>query len=220
VQKQLELTKPVRPERKRVALESKDERVLLIPVAFFDATKTAVQPNFRSSFDSSASRLRSGRTEIWLHCRFFLIFLLLLSPASADTTLPIPRFVTIKSGKVNVRVGPGTHFPLKWVYTKSSLPVEIIAEFDTWRKVRDMDGSEGWVHQNMLVGKRNVLIKKNCLMNGKPCDQSRPVAKVNENAILQLVRSDDGWCLLKSGKIKGWIKKEHCWGIYKGEVIK
>lgn len=149
-----------------------------------------------------------------------IILNLFQDPASADTNLPIPRFVTIKSGKVNVRVGPGTHFPLKWIYTKSSLPVEIIAEFDTWRKIRDSDGSDGWVHQNMLVGKRNVLVKKTCIINDKPSIQSKPVAQVNENAILQLIASDEQWCLLKSNRIKGWAKKENCWGVYKDEIIK
>jgi SH3-like domain-containing protein len=149
-----------------------------------------------------------------------IILSLLHVQAMADSNLKVPRFVTIKSGKVNVRVGPGTHFPLKWIYTKTALPVEIIAEFDTWRKIRDVDGSDGWVHQNMLVGKRNVLIKKTCIMNDSPSSQGKPVAQVNENATLQLIASDDGWCLLKSNRIKGWAKKENCWGVYKDEIIK
>ena len=153
--------------------------------------------------------------------QFLLVFLMFNNSASmGDAGLPIPRFVTIKSSKVNVRVGPGTHFPLKWVYTKSSLPVEIIAEFDTWRKIRDYEGSEGWVHQNMLVGKRNAIITKNCLMHEKATEHSNPIAKINENAILQLVSCDDKWCQLKTNNIKGWASKENCWGVYKDEIVK
>lgn len=150
-----------------------------------------------------------------------LIILMSFSSLSvADSGLPTPRFVTIKSSKVNVRVGPGAHFPLKWVFVKSSLPVEIIAEYDTWRKIRDFEGADGWVHQNMLVGKRNVIIKKTSILVKKPSENGKTIAQINENAIAKLVACDEKWCQVKANDFQGWLLKENCWGVYKDEIIK
>ena len=78
--------------------------------------------------------------------------------ADGPSGLPLPRFVTTRSTPANVRVGPGTKYSVAWVYLKAGTPVEIIQEFDTWRKIRDVDGSEGWLHQNLLVGRRAGLV--------------------------------------------------------------
>jgi SH3-like domain-containing protein len=72
--------------------------------------------------------------------------------------LPLPRFVSLKSGRVNARIGPGVTYPVNWLYLKPGLPMEIIQEFDTWRKVRDSDGAEGWINQSLLSGKRTGLV--------------------------------------------------------------
>ena len=72
------------------------------------------------------------------------------------TGLPVPRFVSLRSAEVNVRTGPGTRYPVEWVFVKRDIPVEITAEFDTWRRIRDWEGTEGWVHQSMLSGKRAI----------------------------------------------------------------
>ena len=83
-----------------------------------------------------------------------------IAPLAAEgpSGLPLPRFVTTRSNPINVRVGPGTKYDVAWVYVKAGTPVEIIQEFDTWRKIRDVDGSEGWLHQNLLQGKRAGLV--------------------------------------------------------------
>src|SRR5260370_29061750 len=86
-------------------------------------------------------------------------------PASADrrapgaaTGLPVPRFVSLKSDRVNVRGGPDKDHEVVWVYTKATLPVEITAEFDNWRRVRDWDGGEGWVYHSLLSGRRTITV--------------------------------------------------------------
>jgi len=84
------------------------------------------------------------------------------APAAAQDNnpsgLPLPRFASLRSQPINVRVGPGTDYGIAWVFLKPGLPVEIIQEFDTWRKIRDFDGSEGWVHQSLLVGDRSAYV--------------------------------------------------------------
>src|SRR5258708_4490879 len=73
--------------------------------------------------------------------------LLAMAGHAADKNLPVPRFVTLRSDKVNLRVGPSEQYPIDWVFTRKNLPVEIVAEYGTWRKIRDIDGTEGWVHE-------------------------------------------------------------------------
>src|SRR5688572_30955477 len=86
--------------------------------------------------------------------------LLWLAPALAQDQehLPLPRFASLDSNQINLRAGPGTDYPILWVYQRRGLPVEIIGEFDTWRRIRDRDGAVGWVQQNLLSGKRGALV--------------------------------------------------------------
>src|SRR5215471_20860346 len=72
--------------------------------------------------------------------------------------LPIPRFATLKSDEVNVRTGPGSRYPVDWVFKRKGMPVEIVAEYEVWRKIRDWQGASGWVHQSLLTGKRSFII--------------------------------------------------------------
>ena len=74
--------------------------------------------------------------------------------------LPVPRFVTLKSDMVNMRVGPGREYPLAWVYKKKGLPVKVIAEFDVWRKVMDHEGVTGWIHGQLVSARRTALINE------------------------------------------------------------
>ena len=87
-----------------------------------------------------------------------LVLLVPVAPALAQAGNPsglkLPRFASTRSDPINVRVGPGTKYEVAWIYLKPGVPVEIVQEFDTWRKIRDVDGEEGWVHQNLLAGTR------------------------------------------------------------------
>src|SRR5436305_4699840 len=75
--------------------------------------------------------------------------------------LPIPRFVSLKSDKVNVRAGPTRDHDVAWIYTRAGLPVEITAEYENWRRIRDWEGAEGWVYHSLLSGRRTGLVQAN-----------------------------------------------------------
>ena len=77
---------------------------------------------------------------------------------TATSGLPIPRYVSLKSDHVNVRAGPTKDNDVAWTYTRAGLPVEITAEFENWRRVRDSEGSEGWVYHSMLSGRRTAVV--------------------------------------------------------------
>lgn len=154
-----------------------------------------------------------------------ILILCLLQPsyamAAGASGLPVPRFVSLKSDEVNVRTGPGTRYPISWVYKRADMPVEVIEEFDVWRKIRDCDGTVGWVHKTMLEGKRNVIIKgkKAQLVRADHEKDARPMLKVEPTVIARLVECTKTWCRIQVDGHKGWIEKSGIWGVYPDEVI-
>src|SRR6202048_2611436 len=81
------------------------------------------------------------------------------APGDPEAGLPVPRFVSLHADRVNLRTGPGDRYPIDWVFTRKDMPVEIIAQFEHWRQIRDWEGTKGWVHQRMLAGKRDVIVQ-------------------------------------------------------------
>lgn len=153
--------------------------------------------------------------------KYLLIILSLFSIVFAQkSTLPIPRFVSLKAAAVNFHVGPGTDYPTDWQYVRKSLPVEVIAEFGHWRLLRDVKGNQGWVHRNLLSGKRTALITgdKICLLYDEPNTETAIVAKLEKNVICQLKECRKDWCYVEINRIKGWIKRKNTWGTYAHEL--
>ncbi len=148
----------------------------------------------------------------------FLILSILSTTLSAKTGFPIPRFVSLRSNEVNVRVGPGFHFPLRWKLIRKE-PVEITAEFNNWRKIRCQDGAEGWTHQSMLSGKRIIKTIKDTIVRRGAFDKARPVAKIEKNVICSIDKCKGNWCKVTIKDIDGWIEKESFWGLYEKEKI-
>ena len=134
--------------------------------------------------------------------------------------LPVPRFASLRSDEVNVRSGPGTRYPVEWVFQKKNMPVEVIAEFDTWRKIRDWQGTVGWVHQSMLVGKRSVVIAaKQASLLRTPESDSAPVARVEASVQGELLSCKGNWCRVRIDDYKGWLARKDLWGAYADEKI-
>jgi SH3-like domain-containing protein len=151
--------------------------------------------------------------------------------AETPSGLPLPRFVTTRSTPINVRVGPGTKYDVSWVYKVAGTPVEIIQEFDVWRKIRDVDGSEGWVHQNMLSGNRAgyVLPEANVERVALRVGQSEDAgvaAWVGPGFPVKIQSCDSGWCAVQAvdhpnghagATYSGYLPEGDLWGVYRGE---
>ena len=134
--------------------------------------------------------------------------------------LPIPRFASLRTGDVNLRTGPGTRYPIEWVFTHQGMPVEITAEYEFWRRVRDSDGDEGWVHKNELSGKRGAIVTGAAHELRRDPDASAAVAAhLEAGAMGQLLSCSKDWCKLKFQGTKGWLSKSAFWGAYKEEVF-
>lgn len=134
--------------------------------------------------------------------------------------LPIPRFVSFKAGDVNMRTGPGTRYPIKWVYKREDLPVEIVEEYEHWRKIRDDEGTTGWVHKGMVQGKRYVIVREDKLvLRDDPELDAAPMVRVGKGVVGQLLKCKLEWCRVQIEGRKGWAKKTALWGVYPQEVI-
>jgi SH3-like domain-containing protein len=138
--------------------------------------------------------------------------------------LPIPRFVSLKAEKVNVRRGPSSDHPVAWVFQRKGMPVEIVAEFENWRRIRDSDGSEGWILQNLLAGKRTAVVapwrKGETLPLHASADAgSSVVAKLGVGVVSDVVTCTGDWCEVTVDGYDGWIEQASLWGVYPGEKV-
>ncbi len=144
-----------------------------------------------------------------------------MPPELQGSGLPIPRFVSISSDKAFVRSGPAPRYPIKWVYKKDGFPVEIIQEFDVWRKVRDIDGDEGWINKVLLSDKRSVIVRGEgeSDMHEAPAGGARVMARLEPGVVARLQKCNPDWCNLSVGGFNGWVERKILWGIYAQEEI-
>jgi SH3-like domain-containing protein len=147
-----------------------------------------------------------------------------LQVVTGPSGLPLPRFVSLKADKVNVRRGPSSDHPVAWVFQRKGYPVEIVAEFENWRRVRDSDGDEGWILQSMLTGKRSAIVAP--WRAGKPLplrsgtDETASVVAQLEPGVMSQVKSCDGqWCELDAQGYDGYVPQDMLWGVYPGEQV-
>jgi SH3-like domain-containing protein len=132
--------------------------------------------------------------------------------------LPLPRFVSLRSAEVNMRVGPGTRYSISWVYRREGLPVEVTQEFDQWRQIRDAEGATGWVHKQMLQGKRTaVVVGKVAVLRRSPEANANPALRAEPGVIGRVLACEKEWCRLQIEGRKAWIEKKHIFGVYKKE---
>jgi len=149
--------------------------------------------------------------------------------AKGPSGLPLPRFVSLKSRKVNIRIGPSTDYAVSWMYMKSGTPMEIIQEYENWRRVRDAEGTEGWVNQALLSGERTAIAAPWMRGKGKdiyvnmrrdPQGTAAILAKLEPGVVLQIKECNGDWCRAETNGAEGWIAQAEIWGAYPGEAFK
>jgi SH3-like domain-containing protein len=140
------------------------------------------------------------------------------------TGLPVPRFVSVKPNKVNVHIGPTMGHEVAWVYNRSGLPVEITAEFENWRRIRDWEGAEGWVYHSLLSGRRTCLVTARSkdeliAVHDKADPQSPVVARLETGVVGSVKRCNGTWCRVVGEGFDGWVQQERLWGVYPNEKV-
>jgi SH3-like domain-containing protein len=138
--------------------------------------------------------------------------------ASAEATLP--RFAALHADKVNLRAGPGDRYPIEWVYIRRDWPVEIIATFDHWRRVRDWEGTEGWVHEKMITQRREVIVTGGVrVLRQAPDPNAAPIARAEAGVMAKLDECRGEWCRIVAADVTGWVRRADIWGVYPSETL-
>ena len=146
--------------------------------------------------------------------------------SAGKPSLPVPRFVSLKSDKINVRKGPSTDQAIVWVFSRAGLPVEVIAESDNWRRVRDSEGADGWVFHSLLSARRTVLVtpwskdEESVPLYSSKSTGSRPVAALQSGVLGSVMACDGEWCELSVDDYSGYVQQDRLWGVYRGEEVK
>lgn len=153
----------------------------------------------------------------------YFIFLFILATSLFAKTQTLPRFAALRSNAVNSHVGPGNNYPIEWKFVRQNLPIEITAEFDNWRRIRDYQGTSGWVHKSLLSGKRSLLVINSIQnMHASSDKDSGIVARLEPGVIVLAIEMQPNWCKVEfkstNGRYKGWVLRQNLWGTYPDET--
>lgn len=147
------------------------------------------------------------------------------------TGLPVPRYVSLKTDRVNLREGPSKDHRTAWVFQRAGLPVEIVAEYETWRRIRDSEGTDGWVLHSLLSGRRTALVmpwakpaQPPIQLVDKPDPKAGVLAKLSPGVIANIKTCDKGWCRVtivmdRARDVDGFVRQDMLWGVYPDERV-
>jgi SH3-like domain-containing protein len=204
---------------------------LAAPVEFDRAAmaKSGIKPRATARLTASGTTL--GGATLSLFAALVTVLALACTPdparAGSDAVtsgLPVPRFVSLKADRVTVRGGPDKDHDVAWIYTRAGWPVEITAEFENWRRIRDCDGAEGWVYHSLLTGKRTAAVQLKTktdlasLYQG-PDMHSAVTARLQVGVLGSVKHCTGTWCQISGDGFAGWIEQSALWGVYPGEKI-
>jgi len=126
------------------------------------------------------------------------------------------NFLSLKNNEVYVRVGPSKEYPIKFIYKKKYLPLEVLDKSETWRKIKDFENNSGWIHISQLSKKKSAInTNNNSLLYKKPTIFSKPIAKLEIGRLVLIKKCKEEWCKISSGGFSGWIFKDSLWGKFK-----
>ncbi len=174
--------------------------------------------------DSRGALSRSERAVAAAVSALVLLLAAAQLPAAAadeDVAPKVPRFVSLHSDKVNLRTGPGRQYPIEWVLTRKDMPVEVIAQFEHWRRIRDWEGTTGWVQEHMVAGRRTVIVGKGGErpLRQQPEPASAVIARAASGVVARLLECQGSWCRVETDNLSGWMRRSDIWGVYPDETV-
>ncbi len=160
---------------------------------------------------------------LFILCLFLLLNTLNAGAAIIELSPEETRFVAMRADTVNARSGPNKRYPIEWIYKQQNYPVEIIAEYEQWRKIRDYDGTVAWVQKILLTNTRYALVTEIGENNvySKDTTSSEIIARAENGVVAKIKRCNQAFCFLQfDDKTEGWMPRSVLYGIKKGEEIK
>ena len=149
------------------------------------------------------------------------VFLAIILFAQVGFAQKLPYYASIRADTANVRTGPSVKYPIQWVYLQPGWPVKVAATFERWRKITDIKGEAGWIHESLISSSRYVLVETNGVQEllRLPMKSSNVVAIAEDGVVAKLLSCKSGWCKVDAGEKEGWIRAKHLWGVDDGEVV-
>lgn len=134
--------------------------------------------------------------------------------------LPVPRFISLSASEANLRTGPSEQYPILWVFVRRGTPLEVTAEYGAWRRVRDVDGTVGWMHSALLSGTRTALLTGTVrTLFAEPSVNANEILKAEAGVLATIDTCSSGWCRINIRGRVGWLPQEHMWGTYSNEAF-
>ncbi|MGB0497248.1 MAG: SH3 domain-containing protein [Rubricella sp.] len=152
------------------------------------------------------------------HLGVFLLAIALALPGAAqnaigpETGLPLPRYVSLKANEANIRRGPGFDHRIDWVFTHRSMPLRVVAEFDVWRQVEDIEGEGGWIHSTLLSGTPTVIVLGETMLRARASERGREIARVEAGVVALRDTCERDWCRIEADGYRGWVERSLLWG--------
>ena len=140
---------------------------------------------------------------------FFLYFILIIPNSYSEEK---KTFLMLKNNKVNVRYGPSFDYPIKYIYKKISLPIQLIDKKENFRRIIDHKKNTGWIHISQLKKSKSLITTSVKILFKKPTKYSKPIAKLDAGRLLLIQKCEKNWCNVKTEKFSGWIDKNDVWG--------
>ena len=139
---------------------------------------------------------------------FFCFFIFFTNLSSQEEE----KFLMLKNNKVNVRYGPGFDYPIKFIYKKNKLPLQVIDRKENFRKIIDHKKNSGWIHISQLRKSKSLITTSNKILFKKPTKYSKPLARIEKGRLLIVKKCEKNWCNIETEKFLGWIEKNNIWG--------
>ena len=150
----------------------------------------------------------------------FSLFFISTNLSLAENKIISPYFASIKWNEAKVRTGPGQQYPIRWIFNKKNLPIEILREYERWLKIRYLDGDEGWMHKRLVSKSRYVMVNGNAqILRNKPDNLSNAILVIENRVIAKLQKCNLKWCQVSIKEKNGWVLKSYLWGVYLSEII-
>jgi len=140
---------------------------------------------------------------------YFFYFFLLFSNSHSEIN---KKFLMLKNNKVNVRYGPSFDYPIKYIYKKIKLPVQIIDKKENFRRIIDHKKNSGWIHISQLRKSKSLIVTSQKILFKKPTKYSKPLAKLDVGRLLLIKKCEKNWCNIETENFSGWIDKTNIWG--------
>jgi len=140
---------------------------------------------------------------------YFFCFFLFFSNSYSEIN---NKFLMLKNNKVNVRYGPSFDYPIKYIYKKIKLPVQIIDKKENFRRIIDHKKNSGWIHISQLRKSKSLIVTSQKILFKKPTKYSKPLAKLDVGRLLLIKKCEKKWCNIETEKFSGWIDKTNVWG--------